>query len=125
MSLRILVVDDEETILFAFREHFEPLGYEIDCAQELEEAEALLSHVRYGLLIADLRLTGSQSSEGLELIRYARERSPWTRIVVLTGSGSEAMKSEAMDRGVDAFLEKPRPLGELAALAANLLERTA
>jgi DNA-binding response OmpR family regulator len=44
---------------------------------------------------------------------------------VLTGSGSPEMKTEAMERGVDAFLEKPRPLPELAALAATLLGRTA
>ena len=88
MRMRIRVVDDEEPILFAIRDYFEPLGWQVDCAQELEEAEALLSHIRYTLLIADLRLTGIHSNEGLELIRFVRERSPWTRVIVLTGYGS-------------------------------------
>jgi DNA-binding response OmpR family regulator len=117
---RILLVDDEEAILFALREYFVPLGYEIDCARELEEAEALLCHVRYDLLIADLRLSGIYSNEGLELIRFARERSPATRVVVLTGYGSSEMETESMSRGVDAFLHKPRPLAELAEIVSAL-----
>ena len=63
-AMRILVVDDEEPILFAIRDYFEPLGWQVDCAQELEEAEALLSHIRYTLLIADLRLSGSTATRG-------------------------------------------------------------
>ena len=86
----------------------------------VEEAEALLSHIRYALLIADLRLTGVQGNEGLELIRFARERSPWTRTIVLTGYGSTEIEMEAIGRGVDAFLQKPQPLSQLAAIAATL-----
>ena len=120
MRMRILVVDDEEPILFAIRDYFEPLGWQVDCAQELEEAEALLSHIRYTLLIADLRLTGIHSNEGLELIRFVRERSPWTRVIVLTGYGSVEIEGEAVGRGVDAFLLKPQPLADLAEIAARL-----
>ena len=42
MKPKILVVDDEELILSAIREYFLPLRYDVDCARELEEAEALL-----------------------------------------------------------------------------------
>jgi DNA-binding response OmpR family regulator len=124
MKPRILVVDDEEPILLALREYFAPLKYEVDCARELEEAEALLSHIRYDLLIADLRLTGSHGNEGLELIRFVRERSPWTRIIVLTGYGSAEIESEAVGRGVDAFLQKPMPLADLAEIVAALTRET-
>jgi DNA-binding response OmpR family regulator len=120
MKPRLLVVDDEEPILSAIHEYFVPLGYDVDCARELEEAEALLAHIRYALVIADLRLTGVHGSEGLELIRFVRERSPWTRIIVLTGFGSTEIELEAIGRGVDAFLQKPQPLADLAAIAANL-----
>jgi DNA-binding response OmpR family regulator len=125
MTPRILVVDDEQPILSAIREYFTPLGHEVDCARELEEAEALLSHVRYALLIADLRLTGSQSAEGLELIRFAREHSPWTRTILLTAHGSEDVARVALGRGVDLVLEKPQPLSSLAAVAAELMRGAA
>jgi DNA-binding response OmpR family regulator len=123
MKPRLLVVDDEELILSAIREYFQPRGYEVDCARELEEAEAMLTHVRYALLIADLRLTGAHGREGLELIRFARERSPWTRTVVLTGYATAEIETEAMGRGVDAFLQKPQPLSELEAIVACLMPK--
>jgi DNA-binding NtrC family response regulator len=125
MKPRILIVDDEESILAAVREYFESQSrFDVDCARELEEAEALLSHVHYALLIADLRLTGAHSNEGLELIRFARERSPWTRVVLLTSYGSPEVESEAVSRGVDAFLQKPMPLADLARVAADLTRTT-
>jgi CheY-like chemotaxis protein len=118
---KILVVDDEEPILFAFREFFGAYGYEVDCARELEEALAMLSSIRYDLIIADLRLTGSHGAEGLEIIEDVRERAPWTRIILLTAYGSPEVEAEAQRRGADAFLQKPTPLPHIAKIVLDLL----
>jgi DNA-binding response OmpR family regulator len=61
---RILIVDDEELIVLAMRRYFEGLGYVVDSAYELEEAQAMLANVPYDLVIADLRLTGIGGVEG-------------------------------------------------------------
>jgi ActR/RegA family two-component response regulator len=117
----MLVIDDEEPILFAAREYFESLGFEVDCATELEEAEALLSHVGYAIVIADLRLTGVYGSEGLAIVRHVRERCPQTRILILTAYGSSAVEEEARRLGVDGFLQKPKPLPDVAQIVFDLL----
>lgn len=122
---RMLVIDDEEPILFAAREYFEALGFQVDCATELEEAEALLSHVEYAIVIADLRLTGIYGTEGLALVRHVRERCPKTRILLLTAYGSAAVEEEARRLGVDGFLQKPKPLPDVAQIVFGLLGRTA
>jgi DNA-binding response OmpR family regulator len=122
---RILIIDDEEPILFAMREYFEVLGYRVDCAQEAEEAEALLAHVRYDAVIADLRLTGIYRTEGLGIIASVRERCPWARTVLLTAYGSPEIEAEARRLGVDSFLHKPKPLTEVAEVVAGLLGRAA
>jgi len=118
---RILIIDDEEPILFAMREYFEQTGYRVDCTSEAEEAEALLAHVRYDAVIADLRLTGIFRAEGLGIIASVRERCPWVRTVLLTAYGSPEIEIEARRLGVDAFLHKPKPLRELAEVVAGLL----
>jgi DNA-binding response OmpR family regulator len=118
---RILVVDDEPAVVDAAREYLVAYGFEADTAMEREEAEALLAKREYGLLIADLRLTGIHGREGLELVRYVREHQPLCRIVVLTAHGSSEVEREARRIGADLFLEKPLPLSELRTAAERLL----
>jgi CheY-like chemotaxis protein len=124
MAHRILVVDDEEPILFALREYFTALGYEVDAAREAAEAQAFLCRVRYDLVIADLRLCGSQGAQGLEVLAHAREQAPATKTILLTAYGSPEVEREARDRGVDALLHKPKPLPEVARIVVGLLGAT-
>ena len=121
MAHRILVVDDEEPILFALREYFTALGYDVDSAREAEEAESCLSTTLYDLVIADLRLCGSHGAQGLEVLTHARERAPETRTILLTAYGSPEVEREARQRGVDALLHKPKPLPEVAKIVVSLL----
>jgi two-component system, response regulator, stage 0 sporulation protein F len=120
---RLLIVDDEEPILLAMEEYFRTVGYDVDCVRELEEAEALLSKLRYALVVADLRLTGIYGVEGLELVGYIRQRCPHTRMILLTAYGTPEIEAEARRLGVDAFIYKPKPLPELAQIVFALLGR--
>ena len=121
MSKRLLVVDDEESIRFAVQRYFTRIGFDVDCARELEEAEALVTHTSYSVVIADLSLTDSGSSEGLEIVRFVRRACPNARVIVLTAHGSPSIESEAYRRGADAFLHKPKRLQELADIAERLV----
>ena len=117
----ILVVDDEESILFAMEQYFTAQGCTVDCARELEEAQALLTHIHYHLVLADLRLTGINGVEGLDLVSTVRERCPRTRIMVLTAHGSAEVEAEATRRGAHAFLHKSMPLSEVAKVAVRVV----
>src|SRR5262245_25147354 len=111
---RMLVVDDEESIRHALRAYFTSRGYEVDCAQELAEAQVLMEGVDYEVAIVDLRLTGIGRSEGLDVVTCLRERNANARIVLLTAHGSPALEAEAKRRGADAFLHKPQRLQAVA-----------
>ena len=123
MKRKLLVVDDEESILFAMSEYFKLCGCEVDTASELEEAEALIAHTNYSAVIADLRLTGSYGTEGLQIISEVRQHCPRTRIILLTAYGSHEIDAEARMRGVDVILRKPKPLAEIAQIVFALLGR--
>lgn len=105
------------------REYFATKGFEVDCARETQEAEALLALHDYALAILDLRLSGTHGAEGLEVIASVRAHSPDTRIILLTAYGSREIEAEARLRGADAFLQKPRPLAEVAQIASGLMGR--
>jgi len=122
MSDKILIVDDEEAILFAMRDYLTACGGEVDCAQDLDEAQALLSASHYAVVIADLRLTGLGGTEGLQLVSLVRNQSPGTRVVVLTAYGTQEMESEALRRGADAVLRKPKPLNQILQVVSGLVQ---
>ena len=122
---RLLVVDDESAIRFALSDYFRECGWEVDSAAEKEEAEALLTHTTYAVVIADLRLTGIFGVEGLDIIQLSQHLRPEMRVVLLTGNGSPEIEAEARRRGADAYLQKPLPLEELEEVVANLTGRAA
>jgi DNA-binding response OmpR family regulator len=119
---RILIVDDEELIVTAMRKYFERLGYAVDSAYELEEAQALLANYSYDLVIADLRLTGIGGVEGLQIVSDVHQRCANTRVILLSAFGTAEIERESFNRGADAFLQKPKAMMEIATVARTLLE---
>ena len=120
---KILIVDDEELIVVAMRKYFDGLGYSVDAAHELEEAQALLANRRYDLVIADLRLTGIGGVEGLQIVSDVHQRFADTRVILLSAYGTPEIERESYNRGADAFLHKPKSMMEIASVAVNLLEQ--
>lgn len=113
MKEKILIVDDDEQLIGAYREYLSNLGYTVDCAMEIEEAQTLLTHFEYSVVITDLRLS-RLSFGGLELVKFIRDTGLAIRIVVLTAYGWPELKAEAANQGIDAFHRKPMRLADLA-----------
>lgn len=120
-SRRILLLDDEESIIVPVAAYFENLGWSVVAASEPEEAEALLDHDSFDLVILDLWVTPF-GTEGLEVLRAIRERGHRMPVIVLTGYASNAVEAEARRCGADAILKKPQPLADIAQLALLLTE---
>jgi DNA-binding NtrC family response regulator len=123
-SRRLLIVDDEQSICFSMNEYFTQLGFQVDTASEVEQAERYISTAPYEVIIQDLRL-GAGSTEGLEIIRFAHQHSPDTKIVVLTAYGTAEIEDEARRSGALAFLRKPQPLSQVAQVVRGLIESPA
>ena len=124
MSERILIVDDDEQLVEAYRDFLSELGYSVDCAGEIEEAQTLLTHFPYSVVITDLRLS-KLNFGGLDLVKFIRDISLQVRVIVLTAYGWPELKTEAANRGVDVFLRKPMRLSDLAKTVEILTGATA
>jgi ActR/RegA family two-component response regulator len=118
---RILVVDDEPTIVFAITRYFRSRGFEVEGAADKGTALGLLDRGCPDLAIVDLRLDGHGDTQGLEVIDYARSRCPEAKTVLLTAYGSSQIEAEASRRGVDLVLRKPTPLPEIAKAVEELI----
>lgn len=122
MDNRMLIIDDEPSIVFSMSEYFTTRGFEVDCAQDKSAANAFLAQKEYAVISADLRLSGRDEEEGLEIIAGAHQQHPLTRKILLTAYGSPRAEMEAFKRGADAFLHKPRALSEVFQIVTELLE---
>ena len=118
--IRLLIADDETSILFAMKEYFEALGYAVDCAIDEERALALVAAGEYDLVIADLRLCAARPQGGLSVAAAAKERWPRTRTMILTAYGSPEALEQAERTGVDAFLHKQDRLKHVAEVVRGL-----
>ena len=66
----------------------------------------MLKSERFDLAIVDLRLGGSGSMEGLDLISTIKARTPETQVVLFTGYGSPEVERVAHECGAEAYWEK-------------------
>lgn len=104
---KILIADDEECLLLAYKKLLNGPGVEIDTAQSASEAASLLKKVEYAVIIVDLRLTGSYEMEGLDIISSARTAYPQSAILVVTAYGDFRTREKVLAAGASHFLEKP------------------
>lgn len=119
MNERILVVDDEPQIARVLRRSLAARGYEVQVANDGEEALATFSNWTPDLVITDLSMP---QMSGLELCRRLRAitRAP---IIVLSVKGEERIKVEALDAGADDYITKPFGIDELLARVRASLRR--
>jgi len=115
---KILLVDDEEAIRFAYKKVLDSKAVSVDTAPSFVKALHLLQNKSYDAVIADLRLMpGAVIKEGLEVIRQAKRMQSYCKVVVVTGYGDEGTQEEVFKLGADFYIEKPAsPLKIKAAL---------
>lgn len=117
---RLLLVDDEATIVEAMRQYFARLGFAVDVAEHLCDALAMAARHRYLAAITDLRLDDGGEAGGLQVARAIKAFDGRTRVVLLTAYRSSEIDIDARAAGVDAILSKPLPLSEVARVVAGL-----
>lgn len=119
IAMRILVVDDEPQITRVLRRAFAAQGFEVQVAEDGEEALAVFSRWNPDLVISDLSMPGMG---GLELCRRLRKISN-VPIIVLSVKGEERIKVEALDTGADDYITKPFGMDEMFARIRVALRR--
>ena len=119
-TMRILVVDDEPTILDLLRTACEADGHDVTtCETSLAARDFLTAH-KVDLLITDIVMP---PPDGLQLVREARTLQPNLAAIVITGHSSKYSLDEVMDAGAADLLFKPFRVQELRVRVAMADER--
>ena len=115
---KVLVIDDDRTVLDALVAVLEEEGYFVDTARNGKEAIAKSYVHFYNLAIIDERLP---DIEGTKLLSELKETTPKMVKILLTGYPSMGNAIEAVNRHADAFLVKPVDIRELLSKIEELL----
>lgn len=117
--MKILLVDDEATILETIEQKLRKEGFSVFTAPSAEEGMRLYRQVRPDLMVLDVMLP---NRSGFDLCRAIRKESH-TPIIFLSARGSESDRLLGLELGADDYVVKPFNLGELAARVKAVLRR--
>lgn len=116
---RILVIDDEATICWAFGELLREQKHEVDCAASINEALHKARANRPDVVVLDVRLPDGDGIAGIAQLRQHVGAAP---IVVMTAFGNLETAVRAVEAGAFDYLAKPFDIEEASAVVARALE---
>jgi DNA-binding response OmpR family regulator len=122
MASRILIVDDEPSIVISLEYLMKREGYDVAVAGDGEAALEALARATPDLVILDVMLP---KLNGFEVCRRIRADPRWReiRVLMLTAKGRETEVAKGLGVGADAYVTKPFSTRELVAQIAELLRR--
>jgi DNA-binding NtrC family response regulator len=116
----VLIVDDEPSICWGFRELLTDGGHEVSIASSAEEALEITSETIPDAVILDVRLPGR---DGLSAIKDLRQRIGDVPIIVVTAFGNLRTAVRAVEEGAYDYLAKPFDLEQAAEILRRALDR--
>jgi DNA-binding NtrC family response regulator len=120
MSIRVLVVDDNEVFRRPLQRALEAAGFEVVAVPSAEDALEVLHGSTVDVLLTDHRLPGM---DGVQLITRIKATRPALAIIVMTAYGTIESAVEARRAGADDYLEKPFEVPDLLRALQRALDQ--
>ena len=118
--MRILIVDDEQTLVKGIKFNLENEGYDVDCCYDGETAVEMAKKNNYSLIILDLMMPGK---DGLQACQEIRTFST-VPVIMLTARSERSDLLIGFESGADDYITKPFDILELKARVRALLRRS-
>ena len=118
--MRLLIIEDEQTLADMVAQHLRTAGYEIDVCYDGDSGLEAAMAESYDLILLDLNLPGM---DGMELLKSLRAQDGETGVLILSARSGISDKVEGLDAGANDFLSKPFHMQELDARIRSLTRR--
>ena len=120
-EIRILLIEDEPSLIFTLRDTLENEGYIVIVCEDGEEAVGLAQENKPDIIILDIMLPGKNGYEICQELRALKFTIP---VIILTAKNQELDKVKGLDIGADDYITKPFGVKELLARIQARLRRT-
>ena len=117
-NIKILVIDDDQSIRETFAVILQSKGYSVDLATNGYEGIEKSEQTHYSIALIDIRLP---DMEGTTLLSKLKERIPKTRKIMVTGFPSLNNAVTALNQKADAYIIKPVEIDQLLATIKDQL----
>jgi DNA-binding response OmpR family regulator len=117
---RILIIEDEESILMPLEDNLKLEGYEVSCARDGLEGLSMAAEHPFDLIVLDIMLP---KLDGFEVCKRLRQDRVMTPILMLTAKSQEIDKVLGLELGADDYVTKPFSSRELLARIKSILRR--
>ncbi len=118
--MRILVIEDEPSLLSLIAKRLKEKGYNVDTAKNGSQGEKYIYSVDYDCIVLDLMIP---VIDGMTLLRKIRSKKINTPVLILTARDSIEDRVNGLDTGADDYLIKPFSFDELLARIRALVRR--
>jgi len=115
---RILIVEDDSEFRCSLKRILQKAGYHVSSASNGSQASEMLNKRMYPLILLDLHMPGTS---GLELLHEVKEKTPESKVIMITVDGSADNYSEAISAGAFAVLQKQLKMKKLLTYASMAL----
>ena len=122
MNCKVLLVDDERSILESLQILLRGEGFDVTVAQSGQEAVRKLTESPPDVVVTDIRMPGIS---GLDLLSVVQEHDPEIPVILMTAQASLQSAVQAVNRGAFYYLQKPFSNSDLVALCRRATETTA
>jgi len=120
-KVKVLVVDDDEPVLDVTAGSLRQRSdFDVSVARDGFEAGRMVGEVNPDIVILDIRLPGV---DGFSVCESIKKNYPETRVIAITGFGSDEVQKKIMDAGADLYLEKPFDLKYLILEIESVLNK--
>jgi two-component system OmpR family response regulator len=120
--VRVLIVEDEESLASGLKRGLERDGFAVDVARDGAEGLWMAREGRYDAIVLDILLP---RMNGFRVCAELRDASVWTPILMLTAKDGDLDEAEALDTGADDYVTKPFSYVALIARLRALIRRGA
>ena len=120
--VEVLVLDDEDIVCERLKGELERSNFYVETFTESQQAIDRLTEKTFDVVVTDLKMEGPT---GLDVLRFVRDNSRGTQVIIITGYASMEAAREADYTGVYDFIQKPFQLDKMAAMVKKAAKKAA
>jgi len=117
--LKVLLLDDEPIVGKRLKPALTKIGCEVEVFEDSRQALERIDQIDFDIVITDIRM---DEVDGIEILEHVHQKSPRTRVIIITGYAMMSLAKQAMEKGAFDFIAKPFKPDDLRKVVARAAE---